>query len=702
MTKTSNTGTDYRPWIAPGVLFLLVFAVYSNTFQAAWHLDDYPNIVHNSRLHLYDLRLDSISKSLSSRPSSFFDLYRPVACLTFALNWYFAKDNVLGYHLVNSVIHFLTAFILFLTVFNLYKTRNLGQRYPVNAYWISLLSAILWALNPTQTQAVTYIVQRMASLATLFYISGIYCYVKGRLSVIKWRQTTYFLSCALSYVLALGSKENAAILPLVLCLVEAVFFQTITFPKAKKTLCYTTAAVAVLFILALGFFFIQTDHLAIFKGYQNRSFTLSQRLMTEPRILIYYLSQLFYPVPHRLSIEHDIDISTSFFDPWTTIPAILLLALLFGYGLSQINKRPIVAFGIIFFFLNHLIESSVLPLELIFEHRNYLPSLFLFWPLAAGLIWLVDHYRQKQSNMHKILVCFVVLLVLGWGIGTYARNLAWKTEGTLWDDALKKAPKSARSAYNLAKHYYAKRGQFDEALWLYEKSLALNASNPRYSKAMSLNAMASIYYIKQDFEKVIELCRQALEINPGFDVARYNSVLALVKIGRWEAASEAISLLLARGNPQVDHLLLKGFILLKLNRPEAALSHLRKALKKAPNNRKILLNIGTSLSLIKQYYQADWFFSRVSKLSPQDIRPYFYLIENNVKAGDVSKIEHSLEKLLAAFSLNTIIFKLNDRFDDRFLFSPSRELIAPVIIDKIIDISDEIARFDLLTADGYK
>ena len=214
--------------------------------------------------------------------------------------------------------------------------------------------------------------------------------------------------------------------------------------------------------------------------------------------------------------------------------------------------------------------------------------------------------------------------------------------------------------------------------------------------------MASIYYIKQDFEKVIELCRHALEINPGFDVARYNSVLALVKIGRWEAASEAISVQQNRKNPQVDYLSLKGFVLLKLDRPDAELSYLRKALKKAPNNRKILLNIGTSLSLIKQHYQADWFFSRVSRLSPQDISPYFYLIENNVKAGNVLKIEKNLEKMFASFSLVTIISKLNGKFDDLFLFFLFQELIAPIIFDEIMEISDEIARFDLLTADGYK
>ena len=105
--------------------------------------------------------------------------------LTFALNWYIGKDNVLGYHIVNNAIHLVTTFFLFLTVLNLLMSPNLKGKYQGNEYAIAFLSAILWAVNPIQTQAVTYIIQRMASLAAMFYIIGIYFYLKTRLSAVR-------------------------------------------------------------------------------------------------------------------------------------------------------------------------------------------------------------------------------------------------------------------------------------------------------------------------------------------------------------------------------------------------------------------------------------------------------------------------------------------------------------------------------------
>ena len=135
-------------------------------------------------------------------------------------------------------------------------------------------------------------------------------------------------------------------------------------------------------------------------------FTLKERLLTEPRIIIYYLSEIFYPMASRLSLVHDIKISTSFFKPWTTIPAILAIISLLGIGLSQAIKRPIIAFAIFFYFINHIIESTILPLELIFEHRNYLPSFFLFFPVATGLIWMIDYFKTKEFLHSNTLGCF--------------------------------------------------------------------------------------------------------------------------------------------------------------------------------------------------------------------------------------------------------------------------------------------------------
>lgn len=171
------------------LLFFLaaVFCSYFNTFNAGWHLDDEPNILNNSKLHLSSLTLEQINNALRAHPvtpdsKSF---YRPLPCLTFALNWYLAQDNVLGYHIVNLAIHILTAWFLFLTLQLLLHIHYKKQYPPQFFTCAALLAALLWALAPIQTQAVTYIVQRMASMAAMFSIIAIYAYLRGRVASSK-------------------------------------------------------------------------------------------------------------------------------------------------------------------------------------------------------------------------------------------------------------------------------------------------------------------------------------------------------------------------------------------------------------------------------------------------------------------------------------------------------------------------------------
>ena len=203
--------------MAFALLFFLILLLYSNTFQASWHFDDFPNINNNPRIKISNLKPETLFQTfIASRDGGLYlgkKVYRPVACLTLALNWYVGQDNVLGYHIVNLCIHFITAFVLFLTILRLFCTPNLKGKYTGSEYFIALLAATLWAINPIQTQAVTYIVQRMASMAAMFYILGIYFYLRGRLCEIRKNRIWWYICCGGSYLLAIGSKENAITLP---------------------------------------------------------------------------------------------------------------------------------------------------------------------------------------------------------------------------------------------------------------------------------------------------------------------------------------------------------------------------------------------------------------------------------------------------------------------------------------------------------
>ena len=693
MVKDDANLVKNRASLGLWLLLLVIVAAYANTLNASWHLDDYPNIVENTELHLKDLYPESLIKTVKSHPWPTLGLYRPVACLSFALNWYVGQDRVFGYHMVNIAIHLVTTIFLYFTMLGLLRSPTLKGRYGGSrAGPIALLAVAMWALNPVQTQAITYIVQRMASMAAMFYIAGIYLYVQGRTQPLRHRQVLLFLGCGLCYLLALGCKENAVTLPAGLILVEIIFFQSSASPTLRKLMFGILGGLAVVVLSILVVVLVSENSPSILRGYVNRSFTLGERLLTEPGILVFYLTQLFYPVPFRLSIEHDVMVSTSLLDPWTTLPSILIVGGLIGIGVRQIHQRPLMAFGILFYFLNHLIESSVLPLELIFEHRSYLPSLFVFLPVAAGMMKILDIYQSRNRAFYRVMVCFVLMLTIGLGFGTYVRNMDWRSEQTLWQDAMQKAPASARPAYNLARHYYFKVGRLEDALVLYEKSLGLRASRPAFSKTLSLNAMASIYYIQQDYEKVIALNQDALRINPGFETSRFNMILALAKLGRWAEAAQTADQLLAGRQDYSPFLFVKGATLLKQLEPDKALPYFHQALRLDTANKKTLLGTGMSLSLMGHFIQADWFFRRALHLSPKDMRTYFYLIENSLKAGDSIKTDPYLDKLLATFSVDAVLGRLNKPFNDLFLQPPSTAAIIPAVAAKLEEISLETTR----------
>ena len=698
MSKCNST-SNIRAWIAFIFLFFLILPVYSNTFHASWQFDDKPNIVNNSRLHIEDLMPATLWKTFFAKPGTDEKLYRPLPCLTFAINWYFGEDNTIGYHAVNIIIHVLNTLFLYITILNLFSTPTIKKKYQeLDPHFIALLSAALWAINPIQTQAVTYIVQRMASMAAMFYLLGIYFYLKGRLIDEKYKQTLFFTACLISYICALGSKENAVMLPLSLLLIEIIFFGTPGLLKIKrKALWVALASLLVIIFVFFGALFLKkNDSFSLFfisLSSKIRPFSIYERLITEPRIVIYYLTQIFYPVPNRLSIEHDIAVSTSLINPWTTLPSILLIFCLIGIGISQIRKRPFVAFGILFFFLNHIVESSIIPLELIFEHRNYLPSLFLFLPLAAGLKWLMDYYAKKKFSIYIILISFIILLLVGMGAGTYARNMVWATKRTLWIDAMAKAPKSARPisilAIDLGWGDNAIPYRYEKALALLEKSLSLNKTR-NFLDADIIGNMASIYLHKHEYQKAVELYKKALKIDPLFIKARYDMLKPLILLGRWEESSKNADIVILKGSVRSEYYNIKGFILLWQRRPEDALPYFRKALSLAPKNNSILLNTGVALSLMGKHNNAEWFMQRAAQNSPNDIMVLFSQIENSLRADDSLGAEKYTERLFTLFSLKSIQTKLKTISKDYHSAPVSLELITPIIKKKLIEMSKKI------------
>jgi protein O-mannosyl-transferase len=678
------------------LLFLVVLSAYSNNYNASWHMDDYPNIVDNPRIHINVFNFKNFKEALyagydegqylSKR------MYRPVPMLTFALNWYIGKDNVFGFHIVNNAIHLVTTFFLFLTVMNLLMSPNLKGKYQGNEYTIAFLSAVLWAVNPIQTQAVTYIVQRMASLATMFYIMGIYFYLKARIPTPGNNRFLFVVGCLICFILSLGSKENTATFPIALAIIEILFFQDLSDKNTRKKVAAVIAIVGVSTAAILTILYTNGNIPNFLKGYEKRMFTLGERLMTEPRIIMYYLSQIFYPIASRFSLVHDIKISTSLFKPWTTIPAILAIISLMGIGFSQVIKKPIVAFAIFFFFMNHIIESTLIPLELIFEHRNYLPSLFLFFPVSTGLIWLVNYFKTKNSSLQKLWVVTLGCLILSFCIGTTARNKVWATEKTLWEDCIKKAPEMARPYHNLAYYHYRKIGDMNRAMALYKMSLSKKYPSSKTGHAMAYNCMATICYNNGDYKSSIKFLKNALEIKPDYLNALYNITLVYIRSGRLSKALKSADQLLSERKNSSDFLQTKGFVLLTAGQFEEAISILKRALVIDPKNKKANLDLGVALSLKGEYRKADRYLKNAYLLTSDDIFVQFARIENSVRDGNKKKVGFLLDNLFRSFDESTITSALK-KLDKNNIIAPLSQKILlnainikmPIIANKNFD-----------------
>ena len=215
-------------------LAIIVFSIYGNSFDCSWHFDDEHTITINPNIHLKDISWKNIKKTFFSDQCNPNAIYRPVSCLSFALNYYWGRLDVFGFHLINVFIHFFTSIFLFLFIYNTLNLPSLRSKYAQDSYFIALLATVLWTINPIQTQALTYIVQRMASMAGMFYIMSMYFYVKARTADIKLIKILFFMLCFSCFILALGSKENAAMLPLSIFVFDFLILQENSREKAKK------------------------------------------------------------------------------------------------------------------------------------------------------------------------------------------------------------------------------------------------------------------------------------------------------------------------------------------------------------------------------------------------------------------------------------------------------------------------------------
>lgn len=564
------------PWLF--LLLLGTAAAYSNTLHSPFVLDDFHSFVNNPELHLQELSW----KSLTQLGSTKFGIRRLVPVLTLALDYYFGGGGVVQYHLTNIAIHLICTLLVFLFVRKLLIAgRSQGRQRFLSVSWFALAAAGLWALNPVQTNAVTYLVQRMTSLAALFYIGALVCYLYARLASSIRRRNMFFALALVSAFAAFLSKENTFTLPAAILLVEYYFLSPAVFKRITRNMgirqwALVIAAAAVLLLL---FFWLAGDFLAgVLAGYAKRDFTLAERLLTQLRVVAWYISLLILPLPGRLNLEHDFPLSVALFAPPTTFFALLLLLGLLLIGIMTRRSHPLLSFGIIWFFLHLLIESTVVPLEIIFEHRLYLPSVGFF----IAIVFLLEKAGQaiqesvKKESAQKMIAFATVILLVGSAALTYARNQDWRDPLTIYTDIVRKSPGKARPNNDLGV-IYAEMGNYDIAEKYYRKALAVDPDN-----ADSYNNLGFLYARIGMLDKAIESYRQAILIEP--KAAYFNNLgSAYSRKGMLEKAVESFDKALALNPLDPGFYTNKGEVFEKKGEFEKAILEYRKALQISPD-----------------------------------------------------------------------------------------------------------------------
>jgi len=475
-----------------GLWLLLLFlaitaAVYWPGLKGGYLFDDYPNIVDNQGVQPQDASLPSLINAALSSPAS--DFKRPLASLSFATNYLVSGLDPFWMKVTNLAIHLLNGLLVFLLARTLLLVREEDApatgRFPsvesgmARAGVVGALVAGGWLLLPINLTGVLYVVQRMESMANLFVLIGLFGYVSGRRLMLANTSVAYsldkdnlgfstyyrgFVLCLISVTIptALGllAKETAVMLPLYALLIEWALFQfgesveNKPFPGAtnaktpRRDMWVIGLYLLVLVLpMLIGLVWLVPGLLKP-ETWASRDFTIGTRLLSEARIVVDYIAWTLLPMPNALSFYHDdFRISVGLTTPWSTLGSIAFLAVFIGLGIWLRSRKPLIALGMALFLGCQLLTGTILPLELIYEHRNYFASFGLL--MAVVPILAAPRTRPFALPRHVLLGG----LFLCWTALTALTSYAWGDPLRLAEDLASRAPNSPRSQYELGRTY---------------------------------------------------------------------------------------------------------------------------------------------------------------------------------------------------------------------------------------------------------
>jgi hypothetical protein len=459
MTFRFVAGLRSRPWFWLLAALLATAAAYAPGISGGFLFDDFPNIVDNEGVHVTTWSVPALLNAALSSPSSEFK--RPLASLSFAMNYLISGADPAGMKVTNIVIHLLNGLAAFalLRLLSAGATREPSRRDEA----LAAMAVALWLVMPINVTAVLYVVQRMESLANLVVLLALLGYVAGRRDMLLRGRSIAVAATSIVLGSALGllCKETAILTPLYAAIIEVIVFRGQGRARQDGSV-RTSRSVTTFFLLVLVLPFIAGSIMVVPSLFTQatwapRSFTMPERLLSECRIVVDYIAWTLLPTPPNLSFYHDdFIVSTGWLQPWTTLVSALVLAALAMTAWLLRKRKPLVALGIALFFACHTLTATIIPLELIYEHRNYFSSLGL--ALALVTLARADDATGIQSPRRRATILGLAALgayYLGMTAFTATR---WANPLSLAQELAIRAPDSPRAQYELGRTYVIASG----------------------------------------------------------------------------------------------------------------------------------------------------------------------------------------------------------------------------------------------------
>ena len=653
---------SYRPLAFAAIILIATTLAYAHTFHAPFQCDDRAAIVENPTIR----SLWPLGRVLSPAGWGATTHARPMLNLSLALNYHVGQLNVFGYHVVNLLIHLAAAALLFALSRRLLRLPSTPPAFREPADALAFTITLLWALHPLNTQAVTYVAQRVEAMMAVFYLLTLYCLVRSaehRTQNAELQRRAWSCAALTACALGMATKEVMLSAPIMAALLDRCFLAT-SWREVLHRRGWLHAGLALTWSVLIFLIITQGGYRADETGFGS-VVSPWHYLLTESGVILHYIRLAAWP--HPLSFDYsDLPLIRHVAEAW---PQLLAVGALVALTFAGLRFRPRIAWIALTFFAVLAPTSSFMPiLDVMQERRMYLPLM----TLISLFVLALHHTLRSATRHHRLAFCLLTsALCLLLGTLTHRRNHAYRSEYALWMDVLAKRPQNAQAAVT-AGATLLDAGRLDDAMALFNRAIGTTARS-----GMAFNNRGLAYLRRGDYLQAIEDFSRALELpgmprfkvqnNRGIAHAALNNTAAAMQ--DYSAAIHAMPMYAtayhnrarlhaAMGDPasafsdferaqryapeQPDTYLDRGNLLATLNRHAEAIDDFSRALHVAPENADACYNRANSLSQLERFPEALHDYNRAIQLRPDKAEAYNNRASVNLILGDPASARQDL------------------------------------------------------------